>query len=490
MELYELSQTVELAMDIMAVEQVIQEAEVCASWCEQESVTLRYDPEEQDDTLFTTRSGETQGVSILVVIEDADGRKVGFGSDPELSREGLLQALEMAKNNAALEPLYTALPRPVATPPERLAVHDPEVLTLPTTDLITLAEEVLDGALTPCKEAGQTAVQIHGEVRSRKEIMLIANTHGLRAHETTTALHAAVRTCLPTLRSCGLSHSATSHLKDFSPAETGAEATRHALQGCNPIHLPSGEYPVILGPQAVAALFQELILPALCLDTIAAGASPFADRLGHMIASPLVTLHDDATLPGAIASHLITGDGLPTGPTPLITRGQLVGFLANAYHAQALDNRFGPLAPHNGMRFALDHQHFSMRPGIFPTNVLLTGYEAVSQADLLAPMEHGIYIGDLWLTTPQGSLLTGAFTSIVAGPSFHIQQGKLSRPLKAESLRLEADYVQLLQQITGISSAQQAVPFASQQSVMFAPEVRCEALTLIVLEGQDDMQVP
>lgn len=482
MELHELSQMVELAIDILIADHTIKEAEVCASWCEQERVAIHYDPGVTEEALFTIQTTETQGLSIFVVLEDAAGRKVGFGSDLELSRAGIIEALEVAKSNAAPEPLYRGLPRPVATPPARASLHDQEVLTLPSADLVTLAEEALDGAITQGQEAGHTAgVTIRGDVRSHKEIMLVGNTHGLRAHETTTALHAAVCTQIASFRGRGMGRCSAPHLNDFSPADAGAEAIRQALQGQDAITLPTGEYTVIFGPQAVAELFQDLILPALCLDTVAAGASPFAACFGQTIASPLLTLSDDGTMPGLIGSHLITGDGIPTGHTPLITRGQLVGLLANVYHAQALDARFGPLFPHNGMRFALDLSSFAMRPGIFPTNVVLCSEAALPLAELLAPIEHGIYIGSLWWITPEDGLHTGAFHSIVVGPSWHIQHGALGRPLQAESLRLEANYVQLLQQITGIATTPQAVTFASYKSVMLAPEVRCAAQSFVAL---------
>ena len=45
MELYELRNSVELALDIVHATRDILAAEVCASWCEQQVVRLRHDTE-------------------------------------------------------------------------------------------------------------------------------------------------------------------------------------------------------------------------------------------------------------------------------------------------------------------------------------------------------------------------------------------------------------------------------------------------------------
>jgi predicted Zn-dependent protease len=114
-----------------------------------------------------------------------------------------------------------------------------------------------------------------------------------------------------------------------------------------------------------------------------------------------------------------------------------------------------------------------MRPGIFPTNVTLISSAGETLAALLEPLSNGIYVGGLWSTSPQGGLQTGTFTSTVIGPSFHIHQGKLARPLRPGTLRLHDNVLDLLQRITGLSTTRQAVALATRQSLVLAPDIRC-----------------
>jgi predicted Zn-dependent protease len=342
-------------------------------------------------------------------------------------------------------------------------------------DQITqLAVEALHGALTTFQEAGYvTALQVSGEVRSRKEYLVVGNTHGLLASEVSTGLLATLHTHLTGEQSQGTGSSAATHLDDFAPYEAGVEAAQNALRARGSITLTGGDYAVVFGPQAVADLLQDLLLPALSLDTVAAGTSPFATRLGQPVAAALLSVTDDGRLPRRLGSHGITGEGLPTGATTLIDQGRLTGFLADAYHAQKLATRIGVMPPRHGMRFATDGQSFGMRPGIFPTNVTLTSSEAVPLDTLLEPLANGIYVGGLWYTIPQGGLQTGEFTSTVIGPSFHIQQGKLTQPLRPGTLRLRDNLLGLLQRITGLSTSQQAVALVTMQSLVLAPDIRC-----------------
>jgi PmbA protein len=206
---------------------------------------------------------------------------------------------------------------------------------------------------------------------------------------------------------------------------------------------------------------------------VAAGTSPYLTQRGQSIASPLLTMLDDGRLPGLLGSRMITGDGLPTGTTTLIEQGRLVGFFADAYHAQHLSGLVGAVVPRHGMRHATNGQSFAMRPGIFPTNVTFSSPDAVALDALLAPIDRGLYVGDLWHTRMPQGLRIGAFTSTVIGPSFAIRQGQLAEPVRPGILSLQDNFLDLLQRLTGISTTQQPVVLATRQSLVLAPEWGC-----------------
>jgi len=393
-------------------------------------------------------------------------------------------ALEMAKHNTAPEPFRLSMPRPVELAPPPTPLYDSQVLTLPEDEIRQAALEALDGALSTLREAGYVrGLGVRGEVRSQQEHLVIGNTEGLFASDTTTGLLATMHSHLTQAPSRGTGSRAATHWRDFTAYEAGVEAAQQALQAQGGITLASGDYQVVFGPRAVAALLQDLLLPALSLDTVAVNASPFTTRRGQAIASPLLTMTDDGRLSGMLGSRTITGDGLPTGTTPLIEHGCLVGFLADAYHAQSLAGRVGPTVPCNGMRHATNGKSFGMRPGIFPTNVTFPSPEAVAFEALLESIEQGIYVGGLWHTMAPEGLHTGACTSTVIGPSFVIRHGKLAEPVQPGRLRLQDNYLDLLLRLTGLSTTRQPVVLATRQSLVLAPEWRCSQIHFSAVQG-------
>ena len=485
MELYELRHMVNLALDVIAGDPSFLEAEVCASWCEQQIAELSHDTAQPENAGPSLRDETACGLSILLVMADGAGRKVGLGVDrDDLSRDSITLALEIAKQSAVVDPGFTSLPKPPEATPTAPMLHDPAVMSLPDDAVAGLASEALDGALSTFREAAVEApFRISGEVRSRTELLVVGNSHDLLAEDTSTALLAALHAHLGPQQVHGVgSHSAT-HLKDFLPYDAGVEAATEALRARGGTALPAGEYTIIFGPRAVADLWQDLLLPALSLDTLASGASPFEGRFGQQIASAFLTVADEGRYPGLVGSRSMTGDGLPTGTTTLITNGRLTGLLADAYQAQAMAPKLGSLPPRNGMRHAMNGESFAMRPGIFPTNVTFPSDEAVPRDALVAPITNGIYVGGLWATAFRRGTAPGDFISTVVGPSFHIHEGKLAQPLQPRVLHIQDNVLDLLQRLTGLSTLRCPVVLTSGQSVVLAPELRCSRLSFVQRRG-------
>lgn len=473
-DLQDLRLCVSFALDAIENDPSIVEAEVCASWCEQNVAPFQYGADQPDDAVMMPRSHMALGIGILVMVEDPDGRHVGFGSErDDLTIEGIEQALINAKQSALPGPAFQ-LPNPIPLPAETTPFFDPEVISLPLQEMKGLATEALDGALTTLRRDGFVAgLNVQGHMTCRKAYVMIGNTRGVLASDTATAMIAEVEAGLGEAQSRGVSGSFSTHLQDVSPYDTGAEAARRAIQARQSIVLPTGDYTVILSADAMADLLYDLLIPALCIDTIAAGASPFAAAYGQPIAPAWLHVTDDGRQPRMLGSRTVTDEGLPTGATPLIAQGHVAGFLADAYHAQTYASRFPFLVPHNGMRHHLTHHSFDMRAGIFPTNVVLSSDEAIALDTLIAPVAEGIYIGRLWGLTSHGPAPHGDFTGAITGPSFHIQNGQLTQPLRPGAMRLQANLPQLLQALTGASTHSRAIASPTLQSQVITPDIRC-----------------
>jgi PmbA protein len=112
--------------------------------------------------------------------------------------------------------------------------------------------------------------------------------------------------------------------------QAAGEAVERAVRlfGARPV--PSQRLAIVLEPR-VAAAINGLAGGTLSGERMLKGRSPFADRLGEAVASPLFTLVDDPTNPDSLAADSHDGEGLATRRNPLVVDGVLRQFLHNSY---------------------------------------------------------------------------------------------------------------------------------------------------------------
>ena len=111
---------------------------------------------------------------------------------------------------------------------------------------------------------------------------------------------------------------------------TAADAVDRATRMLGAKQPPSARLTVVLD-RRVAADFLSIVSGMLTGEVVLKRRSPFADRLGETIASPLLSIVDDATNPQSLGSDTHDGEGLATRPTTLIDAGALKAFLHNSY---------------------------------------------------------------------------------------------------------------------------------------------------------------
>jgi PmbA protein len=120
---------------------------------------------------------------------------------------------------------------------------------------------------------------------------------------------------------------------DLDLERAALDAVHRATQMLGARQPRSERLTIVLEPRLAASIFA-VIGGTLSGDAVAKGRSPFADRVGDTIASPLLTLHDDPTDPRSTGAGEHDGEGLAYRPVPLIVDGVLQGFLHNSYTAR------------------------------------------------------------------------------------------------------------------------------------------------------------
>jgi predicted Zn-dependent protease len=325
-----------------------------------------------------------------------------------------------------------------------------------------------------------------GDVVMLQDRMAIASTHTPKIQtEQNTLIMSFATAMIESQASKGSGWSVGSRLADFS-GEAAAEAARNAIESMDGQRISTGEYNVILGPQAVAEILEWVLMPGLSLDMFFAGASPFMGKLGQMVASSDFSLYDDGKGAGLPSSKSITDEGLPTGRTELINKGTLSGLLADYYNYQRILNdptgreKLGTnpsevlqsIAPRNGFRPGNGGgRDFGSMPNAVSSNLVIEGTRGHTQEELLRLVGNGVYIGRIWYTYPVNGTTSGDFSGTIIGDSYLIKDGRFAAPLKPNTVRMNDNVLRLINNTLGIASQRRATVRWSSDQVTWAPEI-------------------
>jgi len=129
------------------------------------------------------------------------------------------------------------------------------------------------------------------------------------------------------------------------------EGATRALRMLGAVRPKTGEYKVVLENGAAAELL-EVLIPSFLSSQVAKGKSLFAGSVGRKVASGAVTIEDDPLDPGGSGAEPFDAEGTPTRRRELIAKGELRGFLADAFWGRKIGTgstgacrRPGPKAP-------------------------------------------------------------------------------------------------------------------------------------------------
>ena len=112
------------------------------------------------------------------------------------------------------------------------------------------------------------------------------------------------------------------------PPEKIAEiASIRAIKMLKARRAPGGSMPVVLSSEAGGTMIHEAIGHGLEADLVQTGLSVYAGRIGEEIASPLVSVIDDATLANKRGSYIFDDEGVRAQRTVLVEKGVLKGYL-------------------------------------------------------------------------------------------------------------------------------------------------------------------
>ena len=200
-----------------------------------------------------------------------------------------------------------------------------------------------------------------------------------------------------------------------------AEAARQATLKLSAVDAPAGATTVVLAPGWPGILLHEAVGHGLEGDFNRKGTSAFAGRLGQKVASELVSVVDDGTIPNRRGSLNVDDEGTPTGRTVLIEKGVLVGYMQDRLNARLMGMR--PTG--NGRRESYAHPAMPRMTNTF----MLAGED--DPDDILRSVKRGLYA--VTFGGGQVDITNGKFV-FSANEAWLIEDGRVTVPVKGASL--------------------------------------------------------
>jgi TldD protein len=360
-----------------------------------------------------------QGVGVRAV----SGEKVGFAYSDAIDAPALLEAADSARAIARSGSSGTLNP---------LVANSGRAL-YPAIDPIDSAGAEAKVALL--KEIDAYARGIDPRVRqvmvslsSETDTILIAQSDGTLAADVRPLMQFRVQVIAESngRREAGFSGGGgrrgfDEYLSGDAARAHAREAVRQALVNLDSVPAPAGSMTVVLGSGWPGVLLHEAIGHGLEGDFNRKGTSAFSGRIGQRVASPLVTVVDDGTLPGRRGSLSVDDEGTISQCTTLIEDGVLKGYLFDKLNARLM----GTVSTGNGRRESFAHLPM---PRMTNTYMRAGPHE---REEIIRSVKKGLYAVNFG--GGQVDITSGKFV-FSASEAYLIEDGRITAPVKGATL--------------------------------------------------------
>lgn len=206
-----------------------------------------------------------------------------------------------------------------------------------------------------------------------------------------------------------------------NPEEIALSAARRAVMMLGARKAPAGPMPVVLSSEAGGTMVHEAIGHGLEADLAQNGLSVYKGKIGTEVASPLVTVIDDATIPHARGSFSFDDEGVAAQKTVLVDKGVLKSYMYDRLSAMKDDCA----STGNGRR-----ESYASKPIVRMSNTLIAPGESDPQS-ILRGVERGLFVKRMG--GGQVNTVNGDFVFDVS-EGYLIERGELGEPVRGATL--------------------------------------------------------
>ncbi len=390
----------------------------------------------EDDIIKESTENIILGVGIRVL----NGEQTGYGYTSDLTLEKMKQAALTAGAIAASGSKTRTAGFKEIVPNKQVNVTERLLATLPLNDKIGLVKEAYAATMAHDTSIKKAVATLADEL----QYVMIANSEGLLISDKRPQTRLSVRATAENngVRDTGSSSAggrigmAFYETAGTTPKEVGVRAAQEALTLLSAVNPIPGDQPVVLGKDHSGVMVHEAVGHPLEADSNWRKLSIMWDKLGTMVASPLVTIYDDATIPYYRGSLNIDDEGTPTVNAMLIEKGKLVGYLHDRLSARIMK-----MKPNGHGR-----RHGFGNIPIPRMNNTILGRGDSDPEEIIKSVKKGFFADTYFGGEVED---TGKFTFSV-NLGFMIEDGKLTRPVK--NATLIGTNVQILKEVEMIGN--------------------------------------
>ncbi|HEX6238669.1 MAG TPA: TldD/PmbA family protein [Acidimicrobiales bacterium] len=392
------------------------------------------------------------GIGIRVVRE---GRQ-GFAWAGSLDDAVVAEVLADARDNLAF-----------AEPEEWVGLAEPDGVVPPGIDLW---HDALAGM--PIERKVDRALELERAVRARDPRVAgvrtaawgdgageaaVATSTGITVTGRSTACHLSVLALAEDggETTSGYGVSAGREPGDVDVEEAAADAVERATRLLGAGQPASGTVTLVLEPRTAASLLG-VVAGTLDGESVLKGRSPFADRVGEEIASPLVTMVDDPTDPCSLGADTHDGEGLATRRVPLIEGGVLRGFLHNTMTGR----RAGVPSTASAVR------GYRSTPGVGP-QALSIALGSGTLDDLVTGVDRGVLVQSMTGLHSGVNPVSGDFSVGVEG--LMIRGGATAEPVRGATVA--STLQRMLLDIAAVGGTREWTPGGTGSAALVIPGV-------------------
>ena len=375
------------------------------------------------EKIEATKTNDGAGLSVRGVL----GKRIGFFSVSSLEHKDIEyavdQSLKIAKANRE-DPNWRSLTRKFGKAQVE-GVVDRKIEQLSPKNLVDEVQLVLNTV----HEVDPSLEVTRGYISAGVLSNAIANSHGCRLErkETLAASWISVKAgSTPDEKEVSHEVSVSRQWKGLKNESLARAVSSRALKTVHAKPIPSGKVNTVWRNDAFGNIVDSMLTRTITADAVQENRSPWAGKVGQLVASEEVSIVDEGKMVGGIGTRHFDDDGVPQKRVPVIEKGILQGFLYDCYTANK-ENRQSSGNAHRDVGSFSSPLNYMKTPSPYPNNLVVKPHKA-SPEEIIKETRNGLYIVETigeWLSDP----ISGELSATVSS-GFLIENGELGRAVK------------------------------------------------------------